>query len=148
MSSATVQAVSAEQVLDVMARWQQAVSSGDMDAFREMYAVDAVLFTPLSADPIRGRDAIWQFESSMHAAFPDARLVTHKPVVEHDTVAIEWEYSGKNTGPITTPMRIIPPTGHAMKIYGASFLHFHGALITQERRYYDARGLYLQLGLQ
>lgn len=147
MSSATVQPITTSDMLLIFGQWRQAVSTGDMSAFCVLYAEDAVLFAPMSPDPVRGRDAIWQYESAMHAAFPEAALITRKPVIDQETVAVEWEYSGKNTGPITTPMRIIPPTGQWMKIFGCSFLHFRDGLIAQERRYYDARTLYQQLGL-
>lgn len=148
MSSTTAQPTTAHDVLTLVNRWRDAVDSGDMQAFRRLYAPDAVLYTAISPDPIGGRDAIWQFESSMHDAFPAATLETRAPVVEHDTAAVEWTYAGRNTGPITTPMRIIPPTNQLMSIHGASFLHFKDGLITQERRYYDVRTLYQQLGLQ
>lgn len=147
MSSATVPHITSSDMLMILGKWRQAVSTGDMSAFRDLYAEDAVLFAPMSPDPVRGRDAIWQYESAMRAAFPDSSLVTRKPVIDQETVAVEWEYSGKNTGPISTPMRIIPPTGQWMKLYGCSFLHFRDGLIAEERRYYDARGLYQQLGL-
>lgn len=129
-------------------RWRQAVSTGNMDAFGAMYATDAVLFVPLSPDPVRGRQAIREYESNLRAAFPNAKLQLHHPIVQGETVAVEWEYGGKNTGDIVTPFRIIPATGQEMHIHGASFLHFHNGVITQERRYYDARTLYQQLGLQ
>lgn len=148
MSSATVQSPTAHDVITIFERWRDAVYNGDMEAFRRLYAPDAVLFVPISPDPIGGRDAIWEYESAMHAAFPGATLETRKPVIEHDTVAVEWTYSGRNTGPITTPMRIIPPTNQRMSLHGVSFLHFKDGLITEERRYYDSRSLYQQLGLQ
>jgi steroid delta-isomerase-like uncharacterized protein len=148
MSSATVRPATSEDVLSLFARWRDAVDHGDMQAFRSLYQPDAVLYVPLSPDPIGGRDAIWQYETAMHNAFPAATLETRKPVVEHDTVAVEWIYSGRNTGPIVTPMRIIPPTNQLMSIRGCSFLHVHEGLVVQERRYYDARSLYMQLGLQ
>ena len=129
-------------------KWRQAVSTGNMDVFGAMYATDAVLFVPMSPDPVRGRQAIRDYEANLRVAFPDAKLQLHHPLVEGETVAVEWEYSGRNTGPIRTPIREIPPTGRPMHIHGASFLHFHNGVITQERRYYDARTLYQQLGLQ
>ena len=148
MSSATVLTPKAQDVVAIFLNWQRAVSTGNMDAFRRLYAEHALLFTPLSAEPIQGRNAIGAYESALHTAFPDATLIARKPVVEKDMVAVEWEYGGKNTGPITTPMRVIEPTGQWMKIFGASFLHIQGGLITEERRYYDVRSLYHQLGLQ
>ena len=129
-------------------RWRQAVSTGNMDMFGAMYATDAVLFVPLSPDPVRGRQAIRDYEANLRVAFPDAKLQLHHPLVKDETVAVEWEYSGKNSGPILTPFREFPPTNRNMHIHGASFLHFHNGVITQERRYYDARTLYQQLGMQ
>ena len=129
-------------------KWKQAVSSGNMNAFGAMYATDAVLFVPLSEEPIRGRQAIRDYEANLRVAFPDAKLQLHHPLVQGETVAVEWEYSGRNTGEIRTPFRIFESTGRDLHIHGASFLHFHNGVITQERRYYDARTLYRQLGLQ
>lgn len=148
MSSATAQSPTAQEVIAIFERWRDAVDTGDMETFRKLYAPDAVLYSSWSPDPIGGRDAIWQNESAMNAAFPGATLETRKPVVEHDTIAVEWTYSGRNTGPIKTAMRIIPPTNQWMSLHGASFLHFKDGLITEERRYYDSRSLYQQLGLQ
>ncbi len=145
---ATVETTEARNLEAQVERWREAVSRGDMAAYATLYAPEAVLFVPLSPDPIRGREAIREYEASLRVAFPEARLELHHPVIAGTHVAVEWEYGGKNTGPITTPFRIIPPTGQEMHIHGASFLHFHDGLITQERRYYDARSLYQQLGLQ
>lgn len=145
---ATAESAEIRDAVDLVNRWNRAVAAGNMAEFASMFAPDAVLFTPMSADPIRGREAVVEFERNMHLAFPNATLTIHKPVAFGNTVAVEWEYAGRNTGPIQTPMRIIPPTGRDMHIHGASFIHFQNGKITQERRYYDARVLFQQLGLQ
>jgi steroid delta-isomerase-like uncharacterized protein len=137
-----------EAAVDLVNRWNRAVSAGNMAEFAALFAPDAVLFTPVSPDPIHGREAIVQFESDMHVAFPQATLTIRTPVASGGTIAVEWEYAGRNTGPIRTAMRIIPPSGREMHIHGASFIHIHDGLITQERRYYDVRSLFQQLGLQ
>lgn len=147
MSNAVEEAGVMHEALGLVERWKNAVNSGDMKAFGALFAPDAVLFTPFSPDPIRGREAIQEAESNTRTAFPNATLTLHKPVAHGETVAVEWEYGGKNTGPITTPMRIIPPTNREMHLHGASFLHVHNGLVTQERRYYDVRSLFQQLGL-
>ncbi len=147
MSIATGETAFIQEALALVERWKDASSSGDMKAYGALYAPDAVLFVPLSPDPVRGREAIVEYEANARAAFPNAVITLHKPVAHGATVAVEWEYGGKNTGPIATPMRIIPPTNREMHLHGASFLHLHQGLITQERRYYDARSLFQQLGL-
>lgn len=48
----------------------------DRTALDEFYASDAVLYTPLTG-PLRGRDAIWDYFSELHVAFPGLRVTSH-----------------------------------------------------------------------
>jgi steroid delta-isomerase-like uncharacterized protein len=130
-------------------KWKEAVSRGQMDAFGALYASDGQLLVPLSPAPVKGREAIRQYESAISSAFPGATLKLSPPVVRGDTVAVEWEYSGTNTGPLTTPGGVLPPTNRHVNLRGASFLRFsREGLIAEEHRYYDSRSLFHQLGLQ
>jgi ketosteroid isomerase-like protein len=48
----------------------------DRTKLDEFYAADAVLYTPLTG-PLRGRDAIWDYFSELHDAFPGLRVTLH-----------------------------------------------------------------------
>lgn len=129
--------------------WAEAVNRQQMDAFRALYSPAALLLVPLSPEPVKGREAIRQYESTIVAAFPGATLRLSRPLVRGDTVAVEWEYSGTNTGPLATPTGVLPPTNRQVRLRGASFLVVNPeGLIAEEHRYYDARSLFQQLGLQ
>ena len=130
-------------------KWKEAVNGQQANVFGARYAPDAILLVPLSPDPLKGREAIQQYEGAIYAAFPRATLTLEsRPLGEGDTVAVEWEYSGTNTGPLASPTGAIPPTNRPAKFRGASFLRYnHEGLIAEEHRYYDSRSLFQQLGL-
>jgi steroid delta-isomerase-like uncharacterized protein len=136
----------AEQIVE---KWQEAVNQGQMDAFGALYAPDAVLVVPLVADPVRGREAIQEYEGSVATAFPGATLNLSPLISSGNTIAVEWVYSGTNSGPIASPEGSVPATNRSMKLTGGSFLRFNDeGLITEEHRYYDRFSLMEQLGLQ
>jgi len=130
-------------------KWKTAVSRGQMDAYAALLAPDVRLHVPLSPEPVKGREAVTQYEGTLMAAFPGATLEVSRPAIRGNTVAVEWEYSGKNTGPLATATGVVPPTNRPMRVRGASFLRINPkGLIAEEHRYYDARSLFQQLGLQ
>ncbi|MBI4415421.1 MAG: nuclear transport factor 2 family protein [Euryarchaeota archaeon] len=132
-----------------MEKWREAVDQGEMDAFSALYAPEALLLVPLSPEPVKGREAIQKYESTISSAFPGATLRLTRPIVRDDTVAVEWEYSGTNTGPLTTAAGVQPATHRHVSLRGASVLRFSPkGLIAEEHRYYDSRSLFQQLGLE
>src|ERR1700745_2626587 len=48
----------------------------DRTKFDEFYSAGATLYTPLTG-PVRGRDAIWEYFSELHRAFPALRVTLH-----------------------------------------------------------------------
>jgi len=136
------------EALRVVEVWKDAVSRGDMDAFGALYAPDALLFVPLSPEPIKGRQAIQQYEGGFHCAFPAGTLSVLRSLSGGDRIAVEWEYSGTNTGPLATAAGVLPPTNQRMSVRGASFFRVDlPGLIAEECRYYDTRSLFQQLGI-
>lgn len=128
--------------------WNEAVSRQQLDRFGSLYAADAQLLVPLSPEPLMGRNAIQQYEGGIYAAFPGAALTISNSNVRGDQVAVEWEYSGTNTGPLAGPGGVQPPTNRPVTIRGASFLRLNSdGLIAEEHRYYDVRSLFQQLAL-
>ncbi len=130
-------------------QWQQAVDHQYVETFASLYAHDALLHVPLVPEALKGRKAIQQFEGAVYAAFPGAHLAVRSIVLGADCVAVEWDYTGKNTGPLTGPTGPVPPTNRIVTVRGASFLRYGSdGLIAEEHRYYDSRSLMQQLGVQ
>jgi ketosteroid isomerase-like protein len=66
-------------------------SFGKRDRTRldEFYSADAVLCTPLTG-PLRGRDAIWDYFSELHRAFPGLRVTLHDEFYSADGTRACW----------------------------------------------------------
>lgn len=133
----------------LLKKWQDTVTRQQVDAYAALYAPDAVLIAPLSPEPVRGQEGIRQYEGAVYIGFPGATLTLLKSISDDDTIAVEWEYSGTNTGPLPTPAGVLPATNRRMTLRGASFLRLDTeGLIAEEHRYYDARALFQQLGVE
>ena len=149
MATQPISPIRAPDPEQIVEQWKGAVSRGEMTLFGSLYAADAQLLVPLSAEPLRGREAIQQYETAVSSAFPGATLKITRPISRGDIVAVEWEYSGTNSGPLAAPDGLLPPTNRAVTLRGASFLRFNSdGLIVEEHRYYDRSSLLQQLGLQ
>ena len=100
--------------------WKEAVSRQQLDRFGALYAADARLLVPLSAEPlihgercypaIRGRDLL---------RIPGSNAYGLTPNVRGGQIAVEWEYTGTNTGPLAGPAGVQPPTNRPVTISAA-----------------------------
>jgi steroid delta-isomerase-like uncharacterized protein len=110
------------------------------------FADDVVYYDAALGKPVEGRDAAKTgvIDNFLNAV-PDA-IWTMKgdPVVQGDRVAFEWEFTGTNTGPWGDGTAA---TGKKFSIAGASVFHVKDGRIVTQSDYYDALGLYKQLGL-
>ena len=128
--------------------WVDTVNRGDVDAFGQMYAPDAVLYVPVAPEGVKGREEIARYEGALFAAFSDVSLETSPVLAGGDRLAVEWEYKAKHTGPLALPTQTIAPTNRSLSLQGASFLRINAqGEIAEERRYYNPSSLFEQLGL-
>jgi len=110
------------------------------------FADNVVYYDAAMGKPVEGRDAAKTgvIDNFLNAV-PDA-LWTMKgdAVVQGDRVAFEWEFSGTNTGAWADGTAA---TGKKFSITGASVFGVKEGKIVTQSDYYDALGLYKQLGL-
>ncbi len=80
-------------------------------------------------------------------AFPDAKWTMEgKPLVQGDSIAFRWVFTGKNTGiPVDCPD--MGPTGKAIDLHGVSMIHTKNGRITYQGDFYDALTFRNQVGL-
>lgn len=134
---------------EVAERAFEAYNSGDVEAFMEFYADDAVLSFPgVPEGTIRGRDAIRQNWADQRAAFPDGHITTEVLVVEGDTVADEFTYTGTSTGPIAMPDgSTMPATGRRIEMKGMQLLQLRDGRVIRHDLFLDSAVMMAQMGL-
>ena len=74
------------------------------------------------------------------------RIKETNRIVTDDAVAVELEFTGTNTGPMTMAGREIPPTGKTVLGKGAFFARIQDGKIVQFSSHPDVAGLMMQLG--
>ena len=127
----------------------EAYNSGDVDAFIALYADDAVVNYPgMPEATVRGRDAIRQNWAGQWASFPDSRITSELLVVEGDTVAVEFTYTGTSQGPVPMPDgTTIPATGRHIEMKGMQLLEFRDGKVVRHDLFLDSAVMMAQMGL-
>jgi steroid delta-isomerase-like uncharacterized protein len=140
----TQNTTSTDFVRQLVAAW----NSGDVERVASRYARDARMHHPLVPEPLDGRVAIRQFESSMFAAFSDLDWRAECVVRDGDRVAVEFQVRATNTAPLQTPKGPVPATQRRIDLKGLSYCRLNAdGEIVEERRYFDSGTLFVQLGL-
>ncbi len=127
---------------DYLAAWNE----HDADKAADFLAEDVVLFDASVGKPVNGRD---EAKESVIEAFMKAVPNLNwksigEPVVNNNTVAFEWEFSGTNTGDWSDGTKA---TNKKFKINGMSIFRYKNDMIIYQGDYYDALSFYTQLGL-
>ena len=97
----------------------------------------------LGGHPGRDRDAMRQFLSMTHAAFPDWRVEITDIVAQDDTVAVRWKGDVTHQG----AFHGIPPTGRRITVTGINMYRIAGGKIDAEWEQTDSLGMLQQLGV-
>lgn len=132
---------------EVMDRFTEAVTHGDLAAISGLLAEDAVALTPDGGE-MTGRDTIVEYWRSMTTSIPDATFTYRNRFEIGDTAIDEGIFTGKNTGPIPLPDgETLPATGRTVNIRGIDLAQVRDGRIQSYRLYFDQTEFLDQLGL-
>ena len=102
-----------------------------------------------SPEPMRGKAGAEEFFNMWTTAFPDFRLKTLNQVANDDSIAVEIEFTGTNTGPLKMgDQPEIPATNRKVTNNGCYFGKVKNGKFTEVHTYPDLAGMMVQLGLQ
>lgn len=98
-------------------------------------------------EPLRGKEAAAEHFNSWMTVFPDMTSKASSRIVEEDSVAVELNFSGTNTGPMQMGEDTIPATGKSVSARGAYFARVRDGRLVELNTYPDAVSMMSQLGL-
>jgi steroid delta-isomerase-like uncharacterized protein len=90
----------------------------------------------------RDRQALADFITATHQAFPDWRVEVDQAIADDATVAIRWHGRVTHRG----IFHGLPPTGRAVTVTGINIYAIAGSRISAEWEQTDSLGLLQQLG--
>jgi steroid delta-isomerase-like uncharacterized protein len=126
----------------------KATNSGDPVAITNIYAPDAVMVQPDTAEPVRGRDALLKYYTAALKCMPDMKVNWSLIAYHGDTIIFEGVWTGTFTGPMETPEGVIQPNGNKVNLKAAFFAKINAdGLIAEDRTYFDNYVYMKQLGL-
>ena len=132
---------------DVMrAAW----NSHDVGKFLAICDDNIIWHDVASPEPYRGKEGARQFIKGWITALPDLNYREKNRLVTEDAVAVEFVFSGTNSGPIQIApgAPAIPATGKKVNAAkGTYFGRIRGGKWVEFRSYPDIAGLIMQLGL-
>jgi len=112
----------------------------------EIYAPDVVVHDCSSPEDIVGLDALKEYYSYTHKAFPDLHVVLDETIVKGDKIIWVWTFTGTNTGLFHTPLGDIPATGKKVQFSGVAIDRVDEGKIVEEWVYFNVLQVLQQLG--
>jgi steroid delta-isomerase-like uncharacterized protein len=120
-------------------------NSHDLSQLDAIYADDAVFEDVPDGTTYRGLEEIKASLGEDIKYAPDVQIEVVSLFVSEDRGALEWVWSGTQTGDIPG---LLPATGRAFSVRGVSLFEFSAGRIIRHADYYDAAGLLHQLGVE
>ncbi len=133
--------MSKEQNLAVTQKLGEAVSSGDLQALKDIFAQDVVDHDP-SPGQGKGPDGFIAFFTTMRTAFPDLKVTVDHIVQDEHNLAMAYKIHGTHKGDFLG----IAPTGKRMEARGMQIARYEDGKIVERWGSSDELGLVKQLG--
>lgn len=134
--------MSKQDNLATMQRLGEAVNSGNLDAFHEVFAPTAIDRDPAS-DQGPGPEGFIHFFTGFRAAFPDLNVSVEQLVADDDNVAIAYTITGTHQGDFLG----VPATGRRIEARGMQIARFENGLIVERWGSSDQLGILQQIGV-
>ncbi len=136
-----------EATLDIVRRVLEAANRQDVDAWAELYGVNAT-----NHGRPTGREGVRGIFRSLVTAFPDLHFELGEVMADGDAVMCEEIMSGTHLGtpelPVLGGLLVdIPPTGRRFTIHSIHFYRIADGEIIEHRAVRDDLGIMQQLGL-
>ncbi len=118
--------------LRILAKYSEAMESGDTDAVYEFWAPDFQSHVTSRVRPdrvgedVRGEEQKWWEQA--RAAFPDMTFIVNLLVESDDVVVSNWTVEGTHTG---AAFYDVPPSGNPVTINGTAILRLRDGQIVE-----------------
>lgn len=121
------------------------IESGKLDLLTEVVDSDCDFKMPGMA--FKGVEALRQMLSAYLAAFPDLRHHVRDSVESGDTVALELQVTGTQTGPMQTPQGVVPASGKKVIWDSCDYVRLRNGRVVSWHVYHDTVPFLTALGL-
>ncbi len=128
--------MSKEQNLETNKKLGEAVSTGNLQAFNELFAPNVVDHDP-APDQGPGPQGFIDFFTTMRSAFPDLKVTVDHLVQDENNVAMAYKVHGTHKG----EFHGLAPTGKTIDVRGMQIARFENGKIVERWGSSDEMGI-------
>jgi len=130
---------------DFVNKWMDAVNRGDLDKLVGMCHADVEFSNPDGS--FRGAEGVRALFKPVVDATSDRSVQITNLVESGDTVVVEFVFSLRHTGPLATPMGVVPATNKSGSVPMIGVYELREGKLAASRGQYDRLSIVSQLGL-
>lgn len=123
-------------------RLGEAVNSGNLDVFHELWAPNVIDHDP-ATDQAPGPEGFIQFFQAFRTAFPDLNVAVDHMVTDEENVAIAYTVTGTHQGDFLG----VPATGRRVSARGVQISRFQNGQVVERWGSSDQLGILQQIGV-
>ena len=124
----------------------EARNTVNLDLLDEILKEDIVVHDSGYPEDLVGLDALKEYYSHTHKAFPDLHATIDEIIVKGDKIICVWTFSGTNTGSLHTALGDMPATGNKVQFSGVVIDRVEEGKMVEEWVYFNVLHLLQQLG--
>lgn len=121
-------------------------SSNQFDACLSMADENVRITAHAFGMVFNGKEEFNGFMQGFKQAFPNMKLEHTNEICDGDRVGIQMTAKGTHSGPLETPVGIIPPSGKTIELQVAEFFVWNNGFLQSIDNYQDAGSLLRQIG--
>lgn len=125
----------------------QSYNRAEWDRFEALFAPDAIYDEVGTGRRARGGPEIVEMFKGWKRAMPDSEGAVNDAVDAGNTAVLEVTWTGRFTGPLTTPEGELAPTGKRQTSRSCIVVRFEANVAKECRQYFDSMSLMRQLGV-
>ena len=133
--------MSKETNLEVTKQMGEAIASGKLEVFHQVFAPNVVDHDP-APDQGKGPEGFIHFFTGLRSSFPDLAISVDHMVTDDNNVSIAYTLKGTHKGNFMG----IPPTGKSIKARGMQIARFENGKIVERWGSSDQLGILQQIG--
>ena len=123
-------------------RLGEAVNSGNLDVFHELWAPNVIDHDP-APDQSPGPEGFIQVFQALRTAFPDLNVTVDHMVTDEENVAIAYTLTGTHQGDFLG----VPATGRRVSARGVQISRFQNGQVVERWGSSDQLGILQQIGV-
>ena len=134
------------ELRSIVDRHYEGFNRHDLD-LAVLMLTDDIESTLPGAPTMKGIEPFKQYVNVFLTAAPDAHIAGRRYLESGDTIVVEGAFSGTHTGPLMTPMGVVPPSGRHFEFMFCDIFQARGGKAYNHRVYFDQADFMMQLGL-